>query len=82
MKKRSFLVAGLIIILTLTCTIGWTINESKQPSSKSTWEYKSVSNPSDATLNELGARGWELAGVAAWNYEGVSQTTLYFKRAR
>lgn len=84
MTKRNAL-ALLIVVAVLIFAIGW-IN-SGQASTKGNWEYKTVyaGGPKfsgDATLNELGAQGWELAGVAAWNFEGVSQTTLYFKRAR
>jgi hypothetical protein len=46
------------------------------------WEYMSAANCSDATLNSLGAQGWELVAVVQRQGMRPSQNTFYFKRRK
>jgi ABC-type oligopeptide transport system substrate-binding subunit len=34
------------------------------------WEYKTVGNPTDATLNELAEQGWSVVTVASGVWQG------------
>ena len=74
-KKHWIVVSVLVLVFFL---VGWTTSGQKRNSLKTTWEYKSLANASDAALNELGAQGWELITVV--NFRGG--TAYYLKRAK
>ena len=86
MKKSIFL---SLVIIALLCLAGWTSFGQKSVPSQVIYEYQVLSDPTETgsmdegikKLNELGAQGWELAGI---NYErGVtSPAKLYFKRLK
>ena len=86
MKQKTFLLLTFVLLVCVFVS-GWMWRG--QAAARDTWEYKVVNTTLDRnyygerTLNELGAQGWELTGVAAWNNEGNSPiTVLYFKRAK
>ena len=47
---------------------------------RTTWEYKQGNNLSESQLNELGAQGWELAGITFTG--NVSYIVFYLKRPK
>jgi len=83
MKPRLFVVALLLIcfIFALPNLIG-----HGQSTPRIVWEYKIIFDGNannEKKLNELGAQGWELAGIRVTDFNG--QTTgahYYFKRAK
>jgi len=87
MRRKLYFFLTVIILLGL---IGWTSYGQKQSPAKTMWEYMSVNGndhqrfKGDATLNELGAQGWELVSVATYSSgDGAGAgTVLYFKRVK
>jgi hypothetical protein len=63
MKKRVSLLIAFVILL---CLVGWT-SYGQQGKSQTLWEYKVIGHGTatgEQELNELGAQGWELVGIA------------------
>lgn len=83
MKARLLIVAFLLICF--LSALPNRVGHGQSPA-KSVWEYKIVFDANannEKKLNELGAQGWELAGVRTTVFDG--QTTgahYYFKRAK
>lgn len=46
------------------------------------WEYVTAVNCNDATLNSMGAQGWELVAVVQQPGMRRIQYTFYFKRRK
>ena len=81
MKTKANL---LLLVIALLCVIGWTTYGQRPGSNKQVWEYKSVGNKwtnfaQDATFNEMGAQGWDLATSVTDSFGG---TVYVFKRAK
>jgi hypothetical protein len=71
------LIAAFLVLL--LCLVGWT--DQKHNSSKVTWEYMTTRKGDVATLNNLGAEGWELVGVQQWD-KGEEYAVFFFKRSK
>lgn len=74
--KTVITVALLSILLFVTIA-------ASQPQ-RSTWEYKLEYKMSERKANELGAQGWELAGIESASGTGLAGNvpTYIFKRQR
>lgn len=85
MKAKT---VSILVIVVLLCLIVWPGYGQKESSTKTTWEYKELSNITitEKTLNELGSQGWELVGIAEnislTNGSGYSHPSYYFKRVK
>ena len=74
------LAGASMLVCSMSCTPTMTVGDTSVRSSRQAWQYHCVELPNarDATrqANELGAKGWELAGVASVS----SGLVLCFKR--
>lgn len=77
----------ILIVLVSIGTAAWSSMGQSQRGGRVSFEYMVIADPTDnqpeqglKKLNELGAQGWELAGVRAesTNYAGK----LYLKRVK
>lgn len=82
MKARVVVFFAAVSVL---CLVAWTGYAQKRVSVKSAWEYRVVSTSElgpkydvSASINELGAQGWELVAVS----DNSGGTALFFKRAK
>lgn len=89
MRAKVWLTA--IVAAVLFGVVGWTGygQRSQQREPQTVWEYKvlyipGARNTSEKTMNELGAKGWELVTFQAINNEGgtIGAGNYFFKRAR
>lgn len=82
--------ALVVCIIALAALIGWTTYGQRQPSSRTTWEYRVKEDHSlfgqSTDLVALGAEGWELVAVTSRNQVvGTNldiETKYYLKRQR
>jgi hypothetical protein len=88
MKSKVYLLSAVVLLL---CLVGWTSYGQKQKSGRDAWEYTVVrandSSGAEATLNALGAQGWELVSVAEVGTTGethvrMGSVTYYLKRRK
>ncbi|MDQ3652848.1 MAG: DUF4177 domain-containing protein [Acidobacteriota bacterium] len=80
MKSKLY---ALLAVVSLCCLIGWTGYGQNRRQMSAAWEYKVVNNPSEVSLNELGAQGWELVSIAAYGDPSTGYfNAAYFKRAK
>jgi hypothetical protein len=91
MRVKASLILGAVLFM---CLVGWTGYSQKSQAPKMTWEYLVVTDPTlpgvsksfeagVEKLNELGAQGWELAGVSNENVSAhQTHTKLFFRRAK
>jgi hypothetical protein len=85
MRKKMLLGMAVAVLL---CVVGWTSYAQRSNPSKVSYEYQVMADPTEIMnfdegvkkLNELGAQGWELVGVAGPSEH--SGTRLYFRRIK
>ena len=80
MKQGLLMSLAVIVLLSVA---GWMSYGQRPSPTRTVWEYKTVVSyqtgfRGDATLNELGAQGWELVSAPATDSYG----TFTFKRAK
>ena len=84
-----------VILLVVVIAAGWAASYRSAASTRVSWEYKIISDPTQHTggdqfnagvkaLNDLGLQGWELVGVSDEVKSGgyQTETRLIFKRAQ
>jgi hypothetical protein len=74
MKKFALL---LIVTSALLGILGWSVYAQRRGPGK-VWEYRGVTNPTEAQLNTLGGDGWEMVGFTLVD----SNSIIYFKREK
>lgn len=79
MKVCICLVALCSLIFHHSVTYGQT---PKKDDRSAEWEYKQLSNPSDALLNQYGKDGWEIAAAAGAGSDGNSHYKIFLKRSK
>jgi hypothetical protein len=74
MKTKMFLLICGVAVACLMFVAATNYGRRAAPR-RTTWEYKiSFDNPSEKVINDLGAEGWEIAGVGP--------DRVYFKRPK
>jgi hypothetical protein len=79
MKVRICLVALCSLIFHCSAAYGQT---PKKDDRSAEWEYRQLSNPSDALLNQYGKDGWEIAAAAGAGGEGSGYYKIFLKRSK
>ena len=85
-KMRSK-VLTVALVVALLSTVAWSSQGQPDKTGSVSYEYQVLTDPTETgsmeeglkKLNELGAQGWELAGVVK---VGNNASRLYFKRIR
>ena len=78
----AFLIVGLLFV------VAWSGHSQTEKAESVSYEYLVLPDPTESSesnqglkkLNDLGAQGWELAGVTKTG--GYGSARLYFKRAK
>jgi hypothetical protein len=79
MKVRICLVALCSLIFHCSAAYGQT---PKKDDRSAEWEYKQLSNPSDALLNHHAKDGWEIAAAAGAGGDGSGNYRIFLKRSK